>query len=194
MSTVKKRSLILVHLCSSVALFVLRGETGSEVCGTCHRDIFRSYQATGMARSSGAVADIENEGSFAHKLSGVGYRIFRQDGAAWFGFDVAGMQGRRRLEYFIGSGAVGRSYLYTIDSFLYQAPVSWYAGPARWDLSPGYTQYDHLYLTRGIETVCLQCHASRLQPAAGTSNGYASPPFREGGVSCERCHTSRLRW
>jgi tetratricopeptide repeat protein/cytochrome c554/c'-like protein len=188
MSTVKKRSLILVYLCSSVALFVLRGETGSEVCGTCHREIFQSYQATGMARSSGAVADIENEGSFAHKLSGVGYRIFRQDGAAWFSFDVAGVQGRRRLEYFVGSGAVGRSYLHTMDGFLYQAPVSWYAAPDRWDLSPGYPQYDHLFLTRAIETVCLECHASRLQPAAGTSNGYASPPFREGGISCERCH------
>jgi hypothetical protein len=27
-----------------------------------------------------------------------------------------------------------------------------------------------------------------LQAVAGTSNGYRSPPFREGGVSCERCH------
>ena len=140
-----------------------------------------------MARSSGAVSGIENEGSFAHKPSGVGYRVYRQDGV-WFSFNVAGVQGKRRLEYFIGSGTVGRSYLYTVDGFLYQAPVSWYSAPAKWDLSPGYQQYDQLYLTRGVETVCLECHASRLQPVAGTANGYRSPPFREGGVSCERCH------
>jgi len=35
---------------------------------------------------------------------------------------------------------------------------------------------------------CLQCHASGLQPVAGTLNGFGDPPFREGGVSCERCH------
>jgi hypothetical protein len=176
---------ILILLLAAV---VVRGETDSAACAACHREIFEAYQATGMARSSGPVAGIESEGSFAHKPSGVGYHVYRQDGAAWFGFDVAGVQGRRRLEYFVGSGTVGQSYLYMLNGFLYQAPVSWYSTPAKWDLSPGYQQYDQLYLTRGIETVCLECHASRLQPAAGTKNGYRSPPFLEGGVSCERCH------
>jgi len=171
-----------------LAVFTLRGETGSEVCAACHHEIFDSYQKTGMARSSGAVTGIEVEGAFTHKPSGVGYRVFREAGAAWFSFDVGGVQGRRPLEYFVGSGTVGRSFLYTADGFLYQAPVSWYSAPAKWDLSPGYRQYDRLYLTRAIEPVCLECHASRLQPAAGTSNGYRSPPFLEGGVSCERCH------
>jgi hypothetical protein len=171
-----------------LAVCALRGDTGSEVCATCHREISNAYRATGMARSSGEVTGIEIEGSFPHKPSGVRYRVYRQDGAAWFSFDLPGVHGSRRLEYFIGSGTVGRSYLYTVDGFLYQAPVSWYSAPAKWDLSPGYQQYDSIFLTRGIETVCLQCHASRLQPAAGTANGYGSPPFRERGVSCERCH------
>ena len=188
MSTDQIRPLVFVYLFSSVALVVLHGETGSEVCATCHRAIFEAYRASGMASSSGAVADIESEGAFANQVSGVGYRIFRQDGATWFSFEVAGVRGRRRLEYFVGSGAVGRSYLYAMDGFLYQAPVSWYSAPATWDLSPGYSQYDHLYLTRGIEPVCLDCHASGVQPAPGTANGYRAPPFREGGVSCERCH------
>ncbi len=168
----------------------MHAETGSEICATCHREIAEAYQKTGMARSSGAVTGIEIEGAFAHKPSGIGYRVYRQDGAAWFSFSMSGAQGRRPLEYFIGSGAVGRSYLYSVDGFLYEAPVSWYSAPAKWDLSPGYQQYDQLYLTRAIERVCLECHASRLQPVAGTQNGYRSPPFREGGVSCERCHGS----
>ncbi|MGA3238282.1 MAG: tetratricopeptide repeat protein [Bryobacteraceae bacterium] len=199
MNADKRFCVICVYLRSSAAIFgfglifllpidALHGETGSEVCATCHREIAETYRKTGMARSSGAVTGIEIEGSFAHKPSGVEYRVYRQDSAAWFSFNASGVQGRRRLEYFIGSGAVGRSYLYTVDGFLYQAPVSWYSAPAKWDLSPGYQQYDRLYLTRGVETVCLDCHASRLQPVAGTANGYRSPPFHEGGVSCERCH------
>ncbi len=142
----------------------------------------------GWPAAAAQVISIESEGSFPHKPSGVQYRVFRKDGAAWFSFDLPGARGSRRLEYFIGSGTVGRSYLYAVNGFLYQAPVSWYSAPAKWDLSPGYQQYDHLFLTRGIEPVCLQCHASRVQPVAGTTNGYAAPPFREGGVSCERCH------
>jgi predicted CXXCH cytochrome family protein len=184
-----RNSSLSVFICVFlVAIHAVHGETGSEVCATCHREIFEAYGKTGMARSSGAVAGIESEGSFAHKPSGVAYRVYRQDAAARFSFNVAGVQGSRPLEYFIGSGAVGRSYLYSVDGFLYQAPVSWYASPAKWDLSPGYQQYDQLYLTRGVETVCLECHASRLQPIAGTANGYRSPPFQEGGISCERCH------
>jgi predicted CXXCH cytochrome family protein len=164
------------------------GETGSVACTACHREIYDSYQATGMARSSGSVASIDTEGSFEDKASDVKYRVFRQDGAVWFGFASAEFQGRRRLEYFVGSGTVGRSYLISRDGFLYQAPVSWYTAAARWDLSPGYQQYDQIYLTRPIGTECLECHASGLQQVAGTSNGFASPPFREGGISCERCH------
>src|ERR1039457_1548836 len=75
-----------------------------------------------------------------------------------------------------------------MDGFLYQAPCSWYAASGKWDLSPGYQQYDSLFLTRGVETVCLKCHASRVQATLGTTNGYGVPPFQEGGVSCERCH------
>ena len=182
------RPFLVFGLIFLVAIDAVHGETGSEVCATCHREISEAYRKTGMARSSGAVTGIEIEGSFAHKPSGVEYRVYRQDGAAWFSFNVSGVQGSRRLEYFIGSGSVGRSYLYTVDGFLYQAPVSWYSAPAKWDLSPGYQQYDQLYLTRAVETVCLECHASRLQPVAGTANGYRSPPFQEGGISCERCH------
>jgi hypothetical protein len=121
-----------------LASCALRGETGSEVCATYHQEIANAYRATGMARSSGEVTGIEIEGSFAHKPSGVRYRVFRKDAAAWFSFDLADVHGSQRLEYFIGSGSVGRSYLYSVDGFLYQAPVSWYSAPARWDLSPGY--------------------------------------------------------
>ena len=171
-----------------LAAGALRGEAGSAVCATCHQEIAAAYGATGMARSSGEVNGIDSEGAFAHQTSGVRYQVFRKDAAAWFGFDSAGVHGSRRLEYFVGSGTVGRSYLYTVDGFLYQAPASWYTAPARWDLSPGYQQYDSLFLSRGIEAVCLECHASGVQPVAGTTNGYRLPPFREGGVSCERCH------
>ena len=94
----------------------------------------------------------------------------------------------RVLAWFIGSGRVGRSYLSSLDGFLFQSPVSYYSTAAKWDVSPGFQRYQSIHLTRAVESGCLQCHASRLQPVTGTQNRFGSPPFLEGGVSCEGCH------
>ena len=95
---------------------------------------------------------------------------------------------RRELSYFVGSGAVARSYLTAVDGFLYEAPATYYSRIGKWAPSPGYDRYSYPFLTRAIAPACLGCHASGVQAIAGTQNGYQSPPFLEGGVSCERCH------
>jgi hypothetical protein len=43
-------------------------------------------------------------------------------------------------------------------------------------------------MNRPIDASCLLCHASQPQPIFGTQNRFAEPPFKGGGVSCERCH------
>ena len=72
------------------------------------------------------------------------------------------------------------------SSFKLPSPtIRW---PRKWDISPGYQQHRFVHLIRAVGAGCLQCHASGLQPVAGTQNRFGDPPFREGGVSCERCH------
>ncbi len=150
-----------------------------------------------MAMSSGRVGaggfqEKFERGEFPHALSGVSYRVYPDGNQPLFSFDFSAagtrIHGTRPLEYFIGSGTVGRSYLFSVEGFLYQAPVSYYSAESRWDLSPGYERYDRLYLARPVEAACLRCHASRLQPVPGTQNGFATIPFLEGGVACELCH------
>lgn len=167
-------------------------EAGSRACASCHAEIYRKYSATGMARSSGktgsgAYTESFEHGRFGDPASGAGYRV-RADYLLEFARAASGVQGERKLEYFIGSGAAGRSYLHSVDGFLFQAPVSYYSQTAKWDVSPGYQRQRSIHLSRPIETACLLCHASRLQPVAGTQNRFGTPPFLEGGVSCERCH------
>lgn len=189
---------------ASVPVFLLLGlaaagnhEAGSAACAPCHRAIYNAYSRTPMAMSSGragssAFPEKFDGAEFSHERSGVRYRVSRERENYSFDFDKASpeatIHGSRPLEFFIGSGAVGRSYLFAVDGFLYQAPVSYYSGPGKWGLSPGYQQHDRLYLNRAVEPGCLECHASRLQPRPGTQNGFATPPFLEPGVSCERCH------
>jgi hypothetical protein len=186
--------LILAVTCAAAS-----AETGSAACAACHPAIYKSYMRTPMAMSSGRVsAGVFQEkferGEFSHALSGVSYRVYRDANQPLFSFDFSAagtrIHGTRPLEYFIGSGTVGRSYFFSVDGFLYQAPVSYYSAESRWDLSPGYERYDRLYLSRPVEAACLQCHGSRLQSIAGTQNGFAMIPFLEGGVACERCHGS----
>jgi tetratricopeptide (TPR) repeat protein len=94
---------------------------------------------------------------------------------------------QRKLDYFIGSGAHGRSYLFAYDRFLFQAPFTWYTQQNKWDSSPGYELDRGLRWSRPVEPNCLWCHASEAKPIFGTLNRYADPPFVS-GVTCERCH------
>jgi Flp pilus assembly protein TadD len=167
------------------------GWAGSKVCGKCHEEIFRKYSATPMALSSGpAGSEIPpDKGSFSGN-SGYRYSIVPQSGKLFldFGKPAAKTTERRELAYFVGSGAAARSFLISVDNFLYESPATYYSRPRAWALSPGYDRYTYPFLTRAIAPGCLQCHATGIQAIPGTQNGFQSPPFREAGVGCERCH------
>jgi hypothetical protein len=167
----------------------------SLACASCHHAIYDSFQQTPMAATSGqagrgAPAESFANSSFTHAASGFRYRVSPSAGAYWMDFEKAAdgvIHGRKPLGYFVGSGAVARSYLMVADGFLYEAPVTYYSSGAKWDLSPNYDRYAYPFLTRAIVPGCLNCHASSLSVMPG-QNRFGSPPFREGGVSCERCH------
>jgi tetratricopeptide (TPR) repeat protein len=172
---------------------------GNQACAGCHAAIYQSFVRTAMAQSSGTVGtgtgNERFEGAeFRDSAGKFAYRVGRSDGAYYFEFREEGtpqpIQGRRQLEYFVGSGAAARSYLLRVDGFLYEAPVTYYHNSDSWKSAPGYAGFDYPYLTRPILPGCLQCHASRIQWISGTQNAYAPQAFLENGVSCERCHGS----
>ncbi len=162
---------------------------GSKACAACHAEIYRKYSTTPMALSSGPAGSnpISGKASFSGN-SGYQYAIVHQDQKLFLEFRKTDKTERRELAYFVGSGATARSYLISIDGFLYEAPATYYSRPRTWSLSPGYDRYSYPFLTRAIAPACLQCHATGVQPVQGTQNGFQSPPFLESGVGCERCH------
>jgi Flp pilus assembly protein TadD len=155
-------------------------------------------QSSGRVGAAGAPERFERA-EFRHPRSGVRYRVVRTPDGIDFEFErtLAGaaepVRGRRRLDFYIGSGAVGRSYAFAADRFLFQAPVSYYSTAARWDISPGFGERDRIHLGRPIEPECLACHATGVRADAGTQNRYEAAPFEEGGIGCERCHGSGAR-
>lgn len=163
---------------------------GNRACATCHSSIYDSYSRHPMALTSGVANQTVIESSFRHAPSSIIYRIYQKGTKTFFNYERPGdstTNGKQELDYFVGSGMRGRSYLFSVDGFLYQAPVSYYAQKKRWDISPGYESYREMP-TRPIEPSCLYCHTSQVQPISGTQNRYSSPPFAHAAVSCERCH------
>ena len=168
------------------------GYLGNEPCAKCHAAIFESYQRTAMAHASGPASDNLIAGDFLHKKSGVDYRIYSQDGKVWLSFDRPGdpsVRGKRELLYYIGQGRRGRTYLFSVDGFLFESPVNWYADKHMWDMAPAYGDVHEAPMNLPALTSCLDCHVSGIQPPIqGTENRYKMPVFAYSGVTCERCH------
>jgi hypothetical protein len=84
------------------------------VCSRCHQNIFRKYLDTPMANASGLASDRTFTGEFHHAPSGIDYRVSNKDGSLWLNYSRPGdpgLQGSQKLDYFLGSGHLGITYL-----------------------------------------------------------------------------------
>ena len=110
----------------------------------------------------------------------------------WLSFERPGdpsVHGKRELLYYIGQGRRGRTYLFSVDGFLFEAPVNWYTDKHMWDMAPAYGNVQEAPMNLPALTSCLDCHVSGIQPPIkGTENRYTMPVFAYSGVTCERCH------
>jgi hypothetical protein len=96
------------------------------------------------------------------------YRVYEKDYELY--------QNAYKLEFVIGSGINGQTFLTRRGSTLVEAPLTYYNRPRKWDLSPGYDKADAGF-TRIVPEGCLTCHSasSQLDPD-------------DLAVGCENCH------
>ena len=172
---------------------------GSQACGGCHPEILESFQKTGMGRSMavpGAAPFLATLRRKERRLSnaklGRTFEVINRDDGLYqsesrIDADRLVFQTSYRLEYAIGSGAHGVSFIVRRGGNLFQAPLSLYAQTGDWDLSPGYEQADYGF-NRPIASACLACHSGGPQPITGRNGAYRDPPFRELAIGCENCH------
>ncbi len=145
-----------------------------------------------MANASGLASDRILTGAFHHAPSGVNYRVSNENGKLWLHYarpGDPGLQGEHELEYFLGSGHLGITYLYTINGYFLESPVAYYGQSHAYDMKPGLSSVHSmppaLPMTRG----CMRCHMSDVQREdPGTRNHFRGLPFLHGGVTCESCH------
>jgi len=145
-----------------------------------------------MANASGVASERLIAGSFRHTASGVEYRIWSDGDGNWLSYRKANdaeIEGRERLQYFLGSGHLGLTYLYSKNGYLLESPIAYFADLKTYAMKPGLEDMAHLPGALIVDSTCLRCHMSGVQPVdAGTANHYQGLPFLHSGITCESCH------
>jgi len=172
---------------------------GDDACMRCHREMAEAYHKHPMARSLMPVAQadsVKHNDARAHnpfEASGFRYEVEPRKQKMIHSEKRVDSQGRviaeikAEVPYALGSGTRGRSYLVNHDGFLFQSPISWYAGSQVWDLAPNYRAQNQ-HFNRPVPDECIYCHANRAEPIEGSLNHFRLPVFQGYSIGCERCH------
>jgi Tfp pilus assembly protein PilF len=169
---------------------------GDAVCADCHADKVETFKKHPMGRSMSPVADGLKlpMDSAAHnpfqafgstlRMEKQGQRYFQRETRT----DASGKiiyENAMPVDYVIGSGNHGHSFLCDRDGYVFQTPISWYSSKHIWDVSPGWSAFG---AGRTVNVHCLYCHANRVEVEPGYINRYREPLFRGYSIGCERCH------
>lgn len=166
---------------------------GSKACSGCHSAIYQSFRKTGMGRSITPASDwsantLPAEAAVAQPRSSIGFSVSRgESGWRQTESEPGLFSAEYLLDYAVGSGVNGLTFLIRRGGYLFQAPLSYYSQARKWDLSPGYEKVN-LGFSRMVPEECINCHAGRPAPLQSSSGAYADPPFQELAIGCENCH------
>jgi len=174
---------------------------GSESCRECHATLCDSYSNHPMSNSfntitsNDAVGRLGGDSGFQQEINDnlLRYQVsFDSTGTMIHSESMAQgdstiYQVQHPIEYYIGSGKRGRSYVVAADGMAFQSPIGWYSAPQKWDFSPGYQQ-KNLHFERKLEDRCINCHAGMVNRVANEKDRFLQPIVKEAAISCERCH------
>ena len=170
---------------------------GKETCKGCHADIYHTFIETGMGRSfheakrQYSAADFVGVNPVFDSKNNLYYYPFWQNNHLYIQeFRISNSTGdtiHNRIEkitHIIGSGQHTNSHFWTDGKHLYQAPLTFYTQERKWDLPPGYEQYNSRF-SRKIDVECMSCHTGMPKVTKGSTNIFERLPL---GIDCERCH------
>lgn len=161
-------------------------------CQRCHPEQVRTYAATGMGRSAGRPAGLPS-GEFRHALSGSRFRVHAKRDGMQHEAERHGRRVSHEIEWFIGSGNEGRSFLIRLGDSLFQSPAAWYRRRSSYDMAPGYEQDRAPDFYRPVTPDCLFCHTGSVKAVPHTQNRYRVPALVEAAIHCDRCHGDPAR-
>ncbi len=172
---------------------------GDAACARCHAGIADTYRRHPMGQSLALITDaaapraMPGKGRSRFEAKGLEYSVEYQDNHVIHKETRRDRSGRlvaqaeAEVQYAIGSGRQGISYLIERDGYLFQSPITWYSKDQRLGLSPNYEKTNY-HFDRPILSECLFCHANAAERVSSAINRYKTPIFRGHAIGCERCH------
>jgi hypothetical protein len=172
---------------------------GSARCTECHPKIAAQYASHSMAKSMSEISTAVSIETFGDKARFAAdqqhtYQVVKTSRGMEHHEQRLDDEGKEiydqsiQMDYEIGSGAHGRSYLFRRGAMLFMSPISWYSKAQCWNLSPGYKLPNHRRFERRITTACLNCHVGQMNELRGQDDHLGKPAFFELSIGCERCH------
>lgn len=168
---------------------------GKQTCMLCHQNIYNTFMHTGMGKSLRFATKNNSAANFtnAHiydKYSEFHYNAFLKNDSIYIKEFRLDKQDTvflmlKKIDYMVGSGQHTNSHLYSINGYLYQAPMTFYTQKKIWDLPPGFENGHNTRFFRKIGLECITCHNAYPDFVAGSENKYTKIPT---GIDCERCH------
>jgi hypothetical protein len=167
---------------------------GSAACAKCHSDRAESQANTAMAHASSLVADSESlhaHPALTFKLGDYSYELHSDANHSALSVTKAGEMRSHDLQWAVGQGHMGQTFLYEQDGSFYESHLSFYSELQGLDITPGHerttpaTLDDALGLKQPATEIerCFSCHAT----ASKTGNEF-NPSHAMAGVTCESCH------
>lgn len=168
---------------------------GINTCKLCHQDIYNSFIKTGMGKSFDVATKEKSVADFSHpviydKIKDFYYSAsWKHDSLYFTEFRLSGkdtlFKRVEQVNYIIGSGQHTNSHIQSVNGYLNQMPMTFYAQKKKWDLPPGFEDGHNTRFSRKIGLECMSCHNSYPNYVLGSENKYTGV---QEGINCERCH------
>ena len=167
---------------------------GSDACYDCHELKAEAQEQTGMYRTARRLAgskELREHNRLEFELGRYRYEIAPQASKTIMTISDSNASVSIELQWVLGSGHMGQTYIYQKEGKYYEGHVSFYAGPQILDITPGQSralpasleEAGGRLIPAAESHACFGCHTT-----ASTTSKQFAPDASFPGVTCEACH------
>jgi hypothetical protein len=167
---------------------------GTEACAGCHREEVLEQQRTAMAQAASRASQTEilrANPKLARAESPFLTEIQRDRTGSVYVVSQGGAAMSGRLEWSMGQGSMGQTFIVESGGTLYESQLSYFAAISGLDLTPGHTLAGPRDLERAfgepqspeLAQRCFGCHTTASSEKHQFDPSHAIP-----GITCEACH------
>ena len=158
----------------------------------CHAQKVASQTATSMARASTRASDsdqLKAHPDMSLQLGSYSYKLLSGKGSAVLSVSAGEERTSKYLEWAIGDGRFGQTFIYREQSRYYESQLSYYSRLNGLGTTTGHMEPKTLETAAGGLTTpimihqCFGCHST-----ASTTKSRFDPDGATMGISCEACH------